>query len=192
MYGQVPGQGAPIYVSCPTQPSTLPTSAVAKSNIYLMLHGDYRNAAAFWGEDDNGLLVAIDTSKVPATGADITFAGCCWGALTVAEPAFLGGGQPTPRMVERSMALQFLKGGARAFVGSTGVHYSPTDAGNFFGGPLHTHFWTQLATVTSPAEALFQARKTYLDGMPHGRNSLFDIAVERKIYKQFTCLGLGW
>jgi hypothetical protein len=95
-------------------------------------------------------------------------------------------------MMERSMALLVLKAGARAFVGATGVHYSPGAAGDFFGGPLHKEFWKEIAAGRAPAEALFNARSAYLMALPHGRTSLFDLAVERKIYKEFTCLGLGW
>ena len=90
------------------------------------------------------------------------------------------------------MALLVLKAGARAFVGATGVHYSPGPAGGFFGGPLHTDFWKEIAAGRAPAEAIFNARSAYLMALPHGRTSLFDLAVERKIYKEFTCLGLGW
>jgi hypothetical protein len=136
--------------------------------------------------------VAIDAKTLPGAGIGVAFAGCCWGALTVSEPAFLGQATPTPRMLERSMALLVLKAGARAFVGATGVHYSPGEAGNFFGGPLHGAFWTEIVGGRAPAEALFNARNAYLRAIPHGRTSLFDLAVERKIYKEFTCLGLGW
>jgi hypothetical protein len=95
-------------------------------------------------------------------------------------------------MMEQSIALLVLKAGARAFVGATGVHYSPGETGGFFGGPLHSAFWKEIVAGRAPAEALFNARSAYLRAIPHGRTSLFDLAVERKIFKEFTCLGLGW
>ena len=90
------------------------------------------------------------------------------------------------------MALSCLLGGARAFVGCTGVHYSPDATGSFFGGPMHHAFWSEVAAGQAPAAALFAARKTFLADMPHGRHSALEQAIERKIWKQFTCLGLGW
>jgi hypothetical protein len=191
VFDVIPGQEQ-LLVSEPTVPSQLNSAAISKPNVYFMLHGDYRNSTAFWGEDADGAIVAVDVNGLPSSGIGLAFAGCCWGALTVSEPAFLGEAGPTPRMMERSMALLVLKAGASAFVGATGVHYSPGQAGDFFGGPLHTAFWKEIAAGRAPAEALFNARSAYLMGLPHGRTSLFDLAVERKIYKQFTCLGLGW
>jgi hypothetical protein len=191
VFNAIPGSEQ-LLASSPVGPGQLSASAIAKANVYFMLHGDYRNTAAFWGEDDSGTIVAIDVKALPDAGIGVAFAGCCWGALTVSEPAFLGQAAPTPRMMERSMALLVLKAGACAFVGATGVHYSPGAAGGFFGGPLHSAFWSEISGGRAPAEALFNARSTYLKAIPHGRTSLFDLAVERKIYKEFTCLGLGW
>ncbi|WP_197031508.1 MBL fold metallo-hydrolase [Mesorhizobium ciceri] len=191
VYANIPGNEA-VQISSPQQPSAQQRQLAAREYAYFMLHGDYRNSTVFWGEDDGGNLAAIDIPSLPASGIGVAFAGCCWGALTVSDPALLSNGQPTPRMVERSMALSILKAGARAFVGATGVHYSPGARGGFFGGPLHAAFWDEIRRGISPAEALFNARHTYLLDIPHGRTALWDLAVERKLYKQFTCLGLGW
>jgi hypothetical protein len=91
------------------------------------------------------------------------------------------------------MALSVLMGGALAYVGCTGIHYSPDANGGFFGGPMHRAFWQELiGRQRPPAEALFEARRQFLAGMPHGRRIPLEIGIERKIYKQFTCLGLGW
>jgi hypothetical protein len=43
-----------------------------------------------------------------------------------------------------------------------------------------------------PAEALFSAKKDYISGMPHDRVKPVEQAVEYKILRAFTCLGLGW
>ena len=165
----------------------------ARENLYFMLHGDYRDGTTFWGQNDDGNMAAISVGSLPQSGLGVAFSGCCWGALSVSEPAFLVGDKtPTPRMPERSIALSILKAGAKAFVGSTGVHYSPGEQGGFFGGPLHEAFWDEIGRGMAPAEALLNARNTYLVAIPHGRVALWNQAVERKIYKQFTCLGLGW
>jgi hypothetical protein len=191
VYAAMPGS-EPIQVSAPSGVSPLQRQLGARENVYFMLHGDYRNSLTFWGEDNGGNTPAIDVSSLPTSGVGIAFAGCCWGALTVSEPAFLSGDIPTPRMVERSIALSLLKAGARAFVGATGVHYSPDAGGEFFGGPLHKAFWREVQGGSPPALALFNARQAYLLEIPHGRPALWNQAVERKLYKQFTCLGLGW
>jgi Metallo-beta-lactamase superfamily len=192
VYAAIPGVGV-MQISYPQRTDAQQRILASRQNIYFMLHGDYRDGTTFWGEDDNGTTPAIDVGSLPQAGVGVAFAGCCWGALTVSEPAFLVGERtPTPRMPERSMALSVLKAGANAFVGCTGVHYSPGAGGGFFGGPLHQAFWTEIAGGNSAAQALLNARNTYLLQIPHERPALWNQAVERKIYKQFTCLGLGW
>jgi beta-lactamase superfamily II metal-dependent hydrolase len=191
IYAAMSGNGS-IQTSGPTGIAASQRELAACQNIYFMLHGDYRDSTTYWGEDDAGNTPAIDISSLPASGVGLAFAGCCWGALTVSEPAIIAGERPTPRMVERSIALSILKAGAKAFVGATGVHYSPGEEGGFFGGPLHAAFWDEIRRRNSPALALFNARHAYLLEIPHGRNALWNFAVERKLYKQFTCLGLGW
>lgn len=90
------------------------------------------------------------------------------------------------------MALGFLKSGARAFVGCTGAHYSPGEGEDYFGAPMHKAFWTRVKAGDAPALALFNARKAYLAALPHGLSQPYHIAIERKIYRQFTSLGLAW
>jgi beta-lactamase superfamily II metal-dependent hydrolase len=191
IYASIPGND-PIQISEPQGPSAAQRDAAARIHVYFMLHGDYRNSTTFWGESDDGATPAIDVPSLPSANIGVAFAGCCWGALTVSEPAFLAGTEPTPRMVERSIALSLLRAGAQAFVGATGVHYSPGDTGGFFGGPLHAAFWDEIRKGRAPAPALFNARRSYLLEIPHGRTALWNLAVERKLYKEFTCLGLGW
>jgi len=43
-----------------------------------------------------------------------------------------------------------------------------------------------------PAEALFAARQDFLQGIPERAASSTQEAIERKLYDEFTCLGLGW
>ncbi len=180
-----------------------PLTAVAPSyrldgdHIYLMLHGDWSDATRFWGEtEDYEPLEAVNMSNLAVPAGTIVFTGCCWGALIVREPAYrVQTGTPvTPRRSEESLALKFLEQGALAFIGCTGVHYSPQlPPYDSLGGPMHKAFWTELfANGGLPAKALFDAKKRYLAGIPHVRKDPIVEAIERKIYEEYTCLGLGW
>ncbi|WFU62481.1 MBL fold metallo-hydrolase [Bradyrhizobium brasilense] len=161
--------------------------------LYFMLHGLDRDGSRFWGDGRSGAIEAINTGILPRSGLGVVFAGCCWGALTVDQRANDTSNVVSPKTPEGSMALACLAAGALAFVGCTGVHYSPGPAGGFFGGPMHRAFWKILPRSDfSPAKALFEARKAFLAEMPHGRTAPLELAIERKIYRQFTCLGLGW
>jgi beta-lactamase superfamily II metal-dependent hydrolase len=184
----------PVLKCVPTRVSELAAGASSKRQVYFMLHGDDRDAARFWGDDrpNRRVVEAINVGALPTSGLDVVFAGCCWGALTVLQRANRPDSEIAPRSPEESMALACLRAGARAFVGCTGVHYSPGPQGGFFGAPMHEAFWRELNGGKAPAEALFAARTDYLADMPHGRTDPREIAIERKIYKQFTCLGLGW
>ena len=182
-------------VSCaPTRFNQLPQGAAQRPYLYFMLHGLDTDGSRFWGDDpQRGAIEAINTACLPTAGLSVAFAGCCWGALTVDQRANDRSGIVSPKSPESSMALSTLLAGAIAFVGCTGVHYSPGQAGGFFGGPMHMAFWQELiGNRRSPAEALFEARRQFLAAMPHNRVVPLEIGIERKIYKQFTCLGLGW
>jgi Predicted hydrolase (metallo-beta-lactamase superfamily) len=184
----------PALKCSPTHVSHIPVGAAAKRRMYFMLHGDDRDGARYWGDDlaNRSVVEAINVSALPTQGLDVIFAGCCWGALTVLQRANRPDAQIAPRSPEESIPLACLRSGARAFIGCTGVHYSPGSDGGFFGAPMHKAFWEEIVAGRHPAEALFRARATYLRDMPHNRVDPLEIAIERKIYKQFTCLGLGW
>ncbi|MBZ9994095.1 MBL fold metallo-hydrolase [Mesorhizobium sp. BH1-1-4] len=169
----------------------LDPAAVAKRNLYFMLHGDFADGSRFWGES-GGAIEAINVSKLPASGPGLVFAGCCWGALTVDQLASRTTGALGVKTPGQSMALSLLKSGANAFVGSTGAHYSPGEGEDCFGAPMHKAFWTRINAGDPPATALYNARKAYLAALPHGLSQPYHVAIERKIYRQFTCLGLAW
>ena len=57
---------------------------------------------------------------------------------------------------------------------------------------MHKAFWQRIVAGIPPAKALFEAQKDYMSGMFHGRTSAIERAIEYKILRQFTCLGLGW
>lgn len=187
------------------------SEAVAQPFIYFMLHGKSSDGRVFLGEmsarasdaeqdaqalPDATFLDAFYATQVPDRVAATILAGCCWGALTVkdlASSTVVSGQGPTPRVPEASIALSFLRAGALAFVGCTGSHYSPDSTGSFAGGPMQRLFWGNVAArKMAPAAALFQAKIDFLSGMPHGRDDLFEMGIERKILREFTCLGLGW
>jgi hypothetical protein len=169
--------------------------AVAAKLIYFMLHGSDSDGSRFWGETQGGMLEAMTVKNVPDPCGAVIFAGCCWGALTVRTRASIARPDDPVQVLTpaQSIALSFLQSGAAAFVGCTGAHYSPVeDELNFFGAPMHSAFWKQILAGKRPAEALFQAKIDYIKEMPHGRTKIEEIAIENKILRQFTCLGLGW
>lgn len=180
-------------VSAPVANTAYSPADVDRSAVYIMLHGAADDATAFWGEDAGRLTTAMTVGNIGSAAGAVVLAGSCWGALIVEETARSNAATVTPRTAGRSIALRFLAGGARAFVGCTGTHYSPM--GNvpaWFGGPMHTAFWSHIARGKAPAQALFDAKVDYVAGMPHGRTLATELAIEYKILRQFTCLGLGW
>lgn len=172
-----------------------PAYALAADKAYFMLHGDYVDGSRFWGEGTPANREAFNINNLPVEFRGVAFAGCCWGALAVDTPA----GRVAPnrpfgqKTVESSIALTFLARGAIAFVGCTGAHYSPLEPPyDYFGGPMHIAFWRNYHAGLAPADALFRAKIEYIQRMPHGRTGPVQTAIEYKILRQYTCLGLGW
>ena len=194
IYGDLPGAGG-ILVSRPTTYDQEPEVRLDAEQVYLMLHGDHVDASRFWGEGTPNNVEAVNVSNVAVESARVVFTGCCWGGLIAETPAWRvfrnrPFGHKTP---EASIALSFLSRGALAFVGCTGAHYSPTEPPyDYFGGPMHEAFWQRYNSGAAPAKALCDAKVLYLQGMPHGQVSPSALAVEFKILRQYTCLGLGW
>jgi hypothetical protein len=194
VYSALPGT-ANLLVSQPATFDQHPALNLQADHLYFMLHGDYVDATRFWGERTAGYKEAVNIANVPTQCGRVVFAGCCWGALPVDTPAGLIAphrpfGQKT---AESSIALSFLAHGASAFVGCTGAHYSPTEPPfQYFGGPLHTAFWQACQEGATPAQALLMAKTVYQRGIPHGRPGPVNRAIELKILRQYTCLGLGW
>lgn len=184
-----------LQVSRPLTFDATPRYSVSGDHVYIMLHGDYADSSRFWGEETSGNREAVNITNLPPQVGAVVFTGCCWGALTVNTPAGRiandrSFGQKSP---DDSLAMAFLARGAVGFIGCTGSHYSPLQPPfQFFGGPMHEAFWNAYANVRSPAQALFQAKLQYLKGMPHGQTSPNSQAIEYKILRQYTCLGLGW
>lgn len=180
-----------------SRPTTFdgPPYSLRGDMIYIMAHGDYTDSSRFWGEETKANREAVNTSNLPQKSGKVVFTGCCWGALTVNTPAgrVVKGRSFGQKSLGDSLAMSFLLRGAIAFVGCTGSHYSPLQLPyKFFGGPMHEAFWQRYQAGASPAQALFDAKLQYLKGMPHGQTASNSQAIEYKILRQYTCLGLGW
>ncbi|HSK77947.1 MAG TPA: MBL fold metallo-hydrolase [Thermoanaerobaculia bacterium] len=201
VFAGLPGD-ARLLVSHPATPQSIDPDYFSSDVIYLMLHGQSSNGRRFLGANGaEELIDAFDGRNIrPCPGA-VVFTGCCWGALLVETTAWTHepGKELAPRAPEASLALGFLASGANAFVGCTGVHYSPTiKPYNYASGPFHRAFWKHLTSGLRPAEALLATKRSYLQGMPYpnpipGEDpGAAAAAVEKKLLAQFTCLGLGW
>jgi beta-lactamase superfamily II metal-dependent hydrolase len=184
-----------MLVSHPVTYDVNPPYSLAGDRVYIMLHGDYTDSSRFWGEETDGNREAINVGNLPPASGAVVFTGCCWGALTVNTPAgrIANGRKFGQKSPDDSLAMSFLMRGATAFIGCTGAHYSPLQwPYKFFGGPMHEAFFLGYQPGGSPAQALFDAKLQYIKGLPHGQNTANAQAVEYKIFRQYTCLGLGW
>jgi hypothetical protein len=193
IFKSLPGRRS-LLVSQPTT-FTSPEYDLDTDQVYFMLHGDYVDGTRFWGEGVDDNVEAVNLRNVPKGAGRVVFAGCCWGALFTDTPASsVVRNRPFgQRTADSSLALSFLQQGARAFVGCTGAHYSPVDPPfKYFGGPMHEAFWRRIHQGAPPAKALFDAKIEYYQGMPHGQRGMLSRAIEYKIWRQYTCLGLGW
>jgi hypothetical protein len=197
VYRALPGADA-IVTSDPIRHGRPPAVSLAGDVLYIMLHGDDRDATAFNGEDASArqhtaMRLAQFASRVPP----VVFAGCCWGALTVDALArdHVDGTPLGIRGPDQSIALQCLASGANAFVGCTGAHYSPSpNEAPAYGAPMHSYFLRELLHGLPPAAALLRAKEEYARRLPHVGSTATDgdRMIEHKILRQFTCLGLGW
>jgi beta-lactamase superfamily II metal-dependent hydrolase len=195
IFRDLPGQSA-LFTSRPsTHDQKNPDLVLDGDLVYLMLHGDDRDASRFWGEETDGGREAVGMGNLPEASGPVVFTGCCWGALSADPPALraLNGEPIAPRAPEKSLALGFLDRGAVGFIGCTGAHYSPTDSPfDYYGGPMHKAFWSKYLAGMAPARALLEAKRDYAVGMPHDHQSAISKAIEMKILRQYTCLGLGF
>jgi len=190
----LPGS-ASLHRSAPAAYDQLPPLTLDRDLVYLMLHGDDRDSTRFWGEETDGGREAVNLANLPAESGPVIFTGCCWGALTVDPPAVRARHEDrvSVKTPEFSIALSFLARGAAAFVGCTGAHYSPIESPfDYYGAPMHEAFWKAYLAGSPPAKALFEAKRSYAVKMPHGLTSPLSQAIESKILRQFTCLGLGF
>ena len=195
VYALLPGR-RPLFTSAPTPPD-VPPFTLDGDVLYLMLHGLSSDTSVFTGEDDDGgYPVALSVDDVPDPCPSVVLTGCCYGALIAdrrARDAQPGTAVEDVR-VRDSIALTCLERGANAFIGCTGVHYSPTQGTlTYFGEPMHRRFVQHILDGKTPSQALWSAKVDYAAGIPHRPGARpEEIAYEHKILRQFTCLGLGW
>lgn len=186
---------AALKVSHPVKHTDIQSSDVAAGLVYMMLHGSDADTRRFWGETASaGPLEAFNVGAVPAATPGVVLAGCCWGALTASHKACdaAAGAALAGRTASESVAVAFVSAGVRAFIGCTGVHYSPPGASTkSAGAPMHRAVLDGLAKGQAPALALFNAKRTCL-GQIHAAGSAEELAVGLKVIREFTCLGLGW
>lgn len=185
-----------MLVSEPFTSAALDHSRLGAVSHYHMLHGDLTDGTGFTGEDRDGYPVAFEVRQVPTSFAGVVFAGCCWGALIVDGSALdYPDRVPPPRVVEASIALSYLRAGARAFVGCTGAHYSgpSVDRTENYALRLHEAFWEHLEAHGSASRALHEAKLEYAESIVQG-GALDPLHTARRLKNlaQFTCLGLGW
>ena len=180
--------------SKPTAHDQAPPLVLDGDFIYLMLHGDSRDGTRFWGEGIQGDREAVNLDNLPAVSGPVVFTGCCWGALIVDQlAARASDDRPlASKTPESSIALAFLARGANAFIGCTGAHYSPEPPFGYYGGPMHEAFWRAHLGGMAPAAALHEAKRRYAADLPHGQKATTSQAIESKILRQYTCLGLGF
>jgi beta-lactamase superfamily II metal-dependent hydrolase len=204
IFSSLPGT-APCLVSSPTRRIGFPNGGSLGADVtYLMLHGSHLDTATFHGNTNNeDLIEAFGLENVGECGGAVVFTGACWGALTVRTRAKDHDTRTAPavRTAKDSIALAYLNRGANAFIGCTGAHYSPRlPPYDYASGPLHRYFFEALLLDRlSPAMALWRAKQRYAEGMlsypnpvdPGGPGAGAG-AIERKLYAEFTCLGLGW
>ena len=192
----VPGHEEKMNVTEHFRPDHL-TAEMGQGAVYYMLHGKDEDNSIYLGETGQRLtLESIRVDKLSDNlKGTVVFAACCWGALTALPTAMNKSSMTSfrPRTVEQSIPLTYLERGANAFIGCTGSHYSP-DAPpfNYYGRPMHDYFWAEISAGKPAALALFNAKKKYVTGIPHGADVASVKAIELKMFRIFTCLGLGW
>ncbi len=194
VFRQITGKGTMLQ-SHPVVTHTVEEGALRADLLYLMLHGSDSDGTRYWGENNPGNREAMGLPNVTSPAGSLVFTGCCWGALIVDQIAseVVAAHQPANRSPDQSIALKFLLNGVNSFIGCTGEHYSPEDQVNlYFGGAMHKAFWSAIAKGAAPALALWQAKREYALAMPHGQTDPEPEAIEFKILRQYTCLGLGW
>lgn len=162
--------------------------------VYFMLHGAFEDPSRYWGERHGGYVEAVLVEQVQMPPGAVVLTGCCWGGLPVREPAAFILDAVTPLRQDESIALRCLWEGASAYVGCTGTHYSPvTPPFDRFGKLLHDAFWDRVGKGGSPAKALFDARGDFASGILQRHPAAQRFAdIERKLFEQYTVLGLGW
>jgi hypothetical protein len=140
---QIFGTDRVLLWSLPTRQEQVDVSQVDVRYGYYMLHGGSWDTSVWWGEEE----VYPDAFTVAqASSQGIVLSGACYGSYTFGR---------TPA---GSITLAFLESGARAFVGSTGITYSPV--------------WTSGPNPTGPMRHDAVFHEAFLGAVSRGRAPL--------------------
>jgi hypothetical protein len=192
IFDTLPG-AANLLVSGPTHSGNLMPGQLDGSLFYCMLHGASYDATRFWGDWKNNNIEAVTLGQLPTSGVEVAMLGCCWGALSASPNAadWKPGRPIVGRLAGQSIALTLLAAGARAVIGCTGAHWSPTAPPyNSASGPVHRVLWSSVRSGESPAAALMEA-KYALSSRFRTITDAKALAIAYKTLGQFICLGLG-
>jgi len=152
---QVFGADRALLWSLPTRHVEVNQTQLDVRQSYFMLHGGSWDTSIWWGEED----AYPDAFTVEEAGSEgVVLSGACYGSYTFGR---------TP---ESSITLSFLESGARAFVGSTGITYSPLwTSGPNPTGPMrhdavfHEAFLSAVDRGQAPLAAFMQAKGKMAD-----------------------------
>jgi len=174
---QVFGANRGLFWSLPTRHMDVDESQVDVRYSYFMLHGASWDTTVWWGEED-AYPDAFTVAEASSQG--IVLSGACYGSYTFSR---------TP---ENSITLSFLHSGARAFVGSTGITYSPvwTQGPNptgpmRFDAAFHQAFLSALTRGTAPLTAFMEAKQKIAELCRTGDST----AAELKMLHEFIYFG---
>jgi hypothetical protein len=174
---QVFGTDRVLMWSLPTQHEQVDTSQVDVRYSYFMLHGGSYDTTVWWGEEE----VYPEAFTVDeASSQGIVLSGACYGSYTFWR---------TP---DNSITLSFLESGTRAFVGSTGITYSPLwTSGPNPSGPMrhdakfHEAFLSAVANGYAPLAAFMEAKQEMADLCRQGDST----SAELKMLHEFIYFG---
>ncbi|MCP4688859.1 MAG: hypothetical protein GY859_12465, partial [Desulfobacterales bacterium] len=174
----------PGLIKCgPYTSASFPPSFFMGRNIFIGLHGADWDGTNYYGETKwqektpgappppEALRKAINIYQANAPGS-VIMSGACYGADIIDNPTS-----------DTLMALRFLRNGARAYIGNTGVGFIGSDLTNTFG------LWTRLFKENldkgaSPQEAFARAKRAY------ARVGRIQNPYQYKMHHQMIYLGL--
>jgi hypothetical protein len=174
---QVFGADRALLWSLPTEHEEVDASQVGVRYSYFMLHGASWDTTAWWGEEE---VYPEAFTVAEASTEGIVLSGACYGGYTFG------------RGPDNSITLSFLESGARAFVGSTGITYSPMwTSGPNPTGPMrhdalfHEAFLSAVSGGQAPLAAFMEAKQEMADACRLGDST----PAELKMLHEFLYFG---
>ncbi len=138
--------GEKILWSLPTIHTDLTLEIINAEFDFFLLHGDWQ-AADLWRGEEPQYPIAFTTEEANSQGLVLT--GSCYGAYIL------------DKSPQDSIALAFLKSGARAYIGSTGLTYfygETLERGDYL---MYNLIIQDLSRGLSPLEAFSNAKRAY-------------------------------